>query len=263
MAATGLELDGRRILVTGAGSGIGAAIAAHAAAAGAAVAVNDLEPDRAEETRKRIAGAGGATSERVTVVAGDVSQPASATAVVARAADALGGLDGLVNNVGIVRPGMLETVSLDDWDITFRVDVTAAFLCGRAALPWLRERGGAIVNISSLVAAFAAPGSGAYSAAKAAVVGLTQQMALEWARHGIRVNAIGPGLISGTRFASSGDPAVQARRQHVAPLGRTGTSDDIAPVAVFLLSEGAGYVTGQFLHVDGGLGIAVQTFIPA
>jgi NAD(P)-dependent dehydrogenase (short-subunit alcohol dehydrogenase family) len=88
-------------------------------------------------------------------------------------------------------------------------------------------------------------------------------MALEWARHGIRVNAIGPGLISGTRFASSGDEAVQSRRQHVAPLGRTGTPDDIASVAVFLLSDAARYVTGQFLHVDGGLGIAVQTFIPA
>jgi NAD(P)-dependent dehydrogenase (short-subunit alcohol dehydrogenase family) len=262
MGDTGRVLDGRRVLVTGAGSGIGAAIAAHAAAAGARVAVNDLDPARAEETRAGLVLAGAEPGE-VHVVPGDVSEAESAADVVARAAAALGGLDGLVNNVGIVRPGMLESVSVEDWDATFRVDVTAAFLCGRSALPWLREHGGAIVNISSLVATFAAPGGGAYSAAKAAVVGLTQQMALEWARHGIRANAIGPGLISGTRFGTSGDPAVQARRQHVAPLGRTGTPDDIAPVAVFLLSDAARYVTGQFLLVDGGLGIAVQTFIPA
>ena len=248
------------MLVTGAGSGIGAAIAAQASAAGAAVAVNDLDPDRATETGDRLV-ADGATD--VAVVAGDVSAPEPAADVVARAVAALGGLDGLVNNVGIVRPGMLASVSLEDWDATFRVDVTAHLLCSRAALPSLREAGGAIVNISSLVASYAAPGSGAYSAAKAAVVGLTQQMALEWARDGVRVNAIGPGLISGTRFASSSDEAVQSRRQHVAPLGRTGRPDDIASVAVFLLSDAARYVTGQFLHVDGGLGIAVQTFIPA
>jgi NAD(P)-dependent dehydrogenase (short-subunit alcohol dehydrogenase family) len=259
MAASAGLLDGRRVLVTGAGSGIGAAIAAQAAAAGAAVAVNDLDPHRAAETRARLARAG----HRGHAVAGDVAAPDSAADVVERAVRGLGGLDGLVNNVGIAVPGPLETLALDDWERTFRVDLTSAFLCGRAALPHLRAGGGAVVNISSLVAAFAAPGSGAYSAAKAGVVSLTQQMALEWARDGIRVNAIGPGLVSGTRFGSSGDAAVQARRQHVAPLGRTATPDDIAPVAVFLLSDLARYMTGQFLHVDGGLGIAVQTFIPA
>jgi NAD(P)-dependent dehydrogenase (short-subunit alcohol dehydrogenase family) len=252
-------LDGRRVLVTGGGSGIGAAISRAVALAGATVAVNDLVEERAAEVGGEIAASG----LHAVAIPGDVSTEDGASSVVGAAIDALGGLDGLVNNVGIVRGGPLATLALSEWELTFRVDVTSALLCSQAALPALRESKGAIVNTSSLVAIAPAPGAGAYNAAKAALASLTQHMALEWGPDGIRVNALAPGLISGTRFsASSTNPEVQARRQPVVPLRRTGTAEDVAPVAVFLLSEAAGYVTGHLLVVDGGLAVALQSFIP-
>lgn len=254
-----MSLPGGKVLVTGAGSGIGAAIAAQAAAAGATVAVNDLDPARAEATAEALRAAGGTAH----VVAGDVSRPEPAAAVVHAAIDAMGGLTGLANNVGLVRGGALETLAVDSWHDVFRVDLDSALWCSRAALDALRASGGAIVNTSSLVAYFPAPGAGAYNAAKAALSSLTEQMALEWGPTGVRVNGVAPGLVSGTNFsASSTDPEVQARRQPVVPLRRTGRADDIAPVVVFLLSDAARYMTGQVLRIDGGLGIALQTFIP-
>ena len=254
-----MSLEGGRVLVTGAGSGIGAAIAHHAAAAGAQVAVNDIDASRAEETCASVRDAGGLAH----AIVGDVSEPGPARAVVESAIEALGGLTGLANNVGLVRGGALETLAADTWREVFRIDVDSALWCSQAALASLRNSNGAIVNTSSLVAYFAAPGAGAYNAAKAALSSLTEQMALEWGPSGIRVNGIAPGLVSGTNFsASSTDAAVQARRQPVVPLRRTGRADDIAPVVVFLLSDAARYMTGQVLRIDGGLGIALQTFIP-
>lgn len=258
-AASVPSLASGRVLVTGAGSGIGAAIAHHVAAAGAHVAVNDIDPARAEATCESVRAAGGTAH----AIAGDVSEPATARVVVETAIDALGGLTGLANNVGLVRGGALETLAADTWHHVFRVDLDSALWCSQAALASLRAHGGAIVNTSSLVAYFAAPGAGAYNAAKAALSSLTEQMALEWGPSGVRVNGIAPGLVSGTNFsASSTDPEVQARRQPVVPLRRTGNADDIAPVVVFLLSDASRYMTGQVLRIDGGLGIALQTFIP-
>jgi NAD(P)-dependent dehydrogenase (short-subunit alcohol dehydrogenase family) len=254
-----MELRGATLLVTGAGSGIGAAIARHAAAAGATIAVNDLDPARAEATAASVRDAGGVAH----VVAGDVSERDAARSVVERAIELLGGLTGLANNVGLVRGGPLDSLAADTWHHVFRVDLDSALWCSQAALDALRASGGAIVNTSSLVAYFPAPGAGAYNAAKAALSSLTEQMALEWGPSGVRVNGVAPGLVSGTNFsASSTDPEVQARRQPVVPLRRTGTADDIAPVVVFLLSPAARYMTGQVLRIDGGLGIALQTFIP-
>ncbi len=254
-------MTGAAVLVTGAGSGIGAAIARACAGAGAAVAVNDIDAAGAAGTAEAIR-AGGGTA---TVVIGDVTMLEGARDVVARAIEGHGGrLTGLVNNVGIVRGGALVDLTLDAWDTALRVDLTSMFLCAQAAQPALVASGGVVVKLASLVAIAPAPGSGSYSAAKAGVVALTQQMALEWGPLGIRVNAVAPGLVGGTRFTpGSSDPAVQARRHPVVPLRRTGTADDIAPVVVFLMSDAARYVTGQVVVVDGGLGISVQTFIPA
>jgi NAD(P)-dependent dehydrogenase (short-subunit alcohol dehydrogenase family) len=250
-------LDGARVLVTGAGSGIGAAIAAEVVRCGGTVAVNDLDPAAAAGT---CAGIGSAAVP----VPGDVSTPDGAAAVVASAVEALGGLTGLVNNVGIVRGGPLRTLSAAEWDLVMRVDCGSALYCAQAGYPHLAAASGAIVNLSSLCGVFAAPFAGSYNAAKAAVISLTQQLALEWGGDGIRANAIAPGIVSGTNFsASSQDPAVAVRRGPALPLGRTGRAEDIAPVAAFLLGDGARYMTGQVLVVDGGLGIALQTLLPA
>lgn len=252
-------LEGRTVLVTGAGSGIGAATASAIVAAGGAVAVNDIDEAAAAATCDRI----DTTSSRVCCVPGDVATAEGARRVVESAHAALGSLSGVVNNVGVARGGALASISPDEWDQIMRLDCSSALYVSQSAHPHLTEVGGPIVNISSLCALFPAPGAGAYNAAKAALVSLTQQMALEWGPAGIRVNAIAPGIVNGTRFsASSRDMELAARRGAVLPLRRTGNAEDIAPVCVFLLSDMARYVTGQLLPVDGGMGLALQTLLP-
>jgi len=246
-------LDGAMVLVTGAGSGIGAAIAAEVVRCGGTVAVNDLDPAAAAGT---CAGIGSAAVP----VPGDVSTPDGAAAVVASAVEALGGLTGLVNNVGIVRGGPLRTLSAAEWDLVMRVDCGSALYCAQAGYPHLAAASGAIVNLSSLCGVFAAPFAGSYNAAKAAVISLTQQLALEWGGDGIRANAIAPGAVAGDRiervFAGrsqiSGKSVEEVRAEAMAVQSIKAMVDpkDIAQLAVFLASPAAKAISGQVMPID-------------
>jgi len=255
-----MNLEGRRVIVTGGGQGIGAAICSAVAGAGATVAVNDVIAERAEATASAIASAGGSAH----AVAGDIATWEGAQDVVGRCASALGGVDGLVNNAGIVRFGTLNTMTESDWADTMRVDFSAVALMCKAAYDELAKDGGAIVNLASIASVFPSITVGSYSPAKAAVVALTKQLALDWGPVGIRSNAIGPGLISGTSMTevADADERIARLRDEMVPVRRTGRPDDIADVAVFLLSEAARYVSGQLILVDGGLSTTLLEYVP-
>ncbi|MGY1694398.1 MULTISPECIES: SDR family NAD(P)-dependent oxidoreductase [unclassified Geodermatophilus] len=232
-------------VVTGAGRGIGAVIARCAVERGYRVAVWDVDGAAAGA----VAGELGPAAVAATV---DVTDEAA----VGAALDAVPEAPALVvSNAGRVRFGPLLTLDRQDWDAVLAVNLTGTFLVGRAAARRMAEAGGgAIVNISSVNGIAAAPHAGAYTSTKAAVVLLTEQMALEWAPLGVRVNAVAPGLIrAGMSDPIYADPEVRRQRQERVPLGRLGTAEDVAAAVLFLASDRAGYLTGQTLAVDGGL----------
>jgi len=247
-------LDGRVAVVTGAATGIGRASAVLFARAGARVALADVRPDELATTAAEVRAAGG----EVTTIAADLGRPQDCAAVVEAAVRAFGRLDVLLNNAGVgtmVVGGTVESIALERWDLALDVNVRAIYLVSRAAVPHMRGRGGAIVNISS-VSAFRGSverPSHAYAASKGAVLALTRAMAASYGRDGIRVNAICPGVIRTRLTADIVDGAERAARQgRGIPLGRVGEPEDIARCALFLASDDAGFVSGAALVADGG-----------
>jgi NAD(P)-dependent dehydrogenase (short-subunit alcohol dehydrogenase family) len=256
VAVTG-KLVGKVALITGAGSGIGRASAELFSAEGAAVAVVDLREDAAKETADTITAAGGTA----VALAADVTDAHAIEAAVARTVDELGRLDVVYNNAGIGSSGSVADATESDWDLCIGVNAKGTFLTSRAAVPHLDANGGgAIVNQGSVAALVGVPNFAAYCAAKGAVVALTKSMAVDLAPRGIRVNVICPGtvftpLMEPMLTARGGGDMAKGLAMTVTkyPIGRLGTPEEIARVALFLASDDASFVTGSTFAADGGM----------
>ena len=241
------DLSNKKALVTGAGMGIGRGIAVELARQGAEVAVHyaHSEPD---ETVAEIEKLGG----RAVTVQGDLSEVAACERTVDAAAEALGGLDTLVNNAGVTKElDFLETDE-ETYDLLFDLNMKGYFFLAQRAVPFMRERGGgSIMNITSIHGFAGFPRHTAYAATKGAINAFTRQLAIELADEKVRVNAIGPGLIEVPRYFDDPNYSTDFGGSLV-PYGRVGFPKDIGPVAAFLASDAAGFVTGQILYADGG-----------
>jgi NAD(P)-dependent dehydrogenase (short-subunit alcohol dehydrogenase family) len=247
------ELAGKVAVVTGAAQGIGAACAQALARAGATVVVADLDGETAQQTAAAIAAATGAP---VTAQTADIADPVRCCALIDDAVERYGGVSILVNCAAVVAMKPALELTVDDWQRIFGVGVYGAFACAHAFAQQLiaRRSTGAIVNISSITAQQSAHGRTAYAASKAALDSMTRSLALEWAEHGIRVNAVAPSHTATDRLKqaiAAGKLEYDTIVQRI-PMGRFADPSEIADAVVFLCSGQARFITGQVLAVDGG-----------
>lgn len=243
-------LQGKTAIITGSGRGIGKAIALKMAGLGANIVINDIPSSAyADETCAEIQKLG----TDCIVVKGDVRNFEDVQNLMQETLDKFGTIDILVNNAGITRDGLMLRMSDEDWDMVMDINLKGAFHCIKAAArPMMKQRRGAIVNIASVVGVMGNAGQANYSASKAGLIGLTKTTAKEFSKKGIRANAIAPGFIAS---AMTDQLTEDVKKQYfdAIPLSRFGAAEDVANAAAFLASDMASYITGQVIHVDGGL----------
>lgn len=240
------NLSGKTAIVTGASGGIGSAIACALARQGATVVLSGTRLDALDAIAAAI-------GERARVVPADLAKPGDAEALIKAAEKQVGSIDILVHNAGITRDGLVMRMSDDDWSRVLEINLGAGFRLIRAALRgMMKKRSGRIIGISSVVAATGNPGQVNYAASKAGMIGMMKSLAREVATRGITANCIAPGFIQTDMTGSLGEERRKAVMATV-PAGRLGTADDVASCAVFLASDEASYITGQTLHVNGGM----------
>jgi 3-oxoacyl-[acyl-carrier protein] reductase len=240
------DLTGKTALVTGASGGLGGAISRALHTQGATVALSGTRREALEALAAEL-------GQRAHVTPSDLSDPASVEALIPAAEQALGSLDILVNNAGVTRDNLFMRMKDAEWDSVLAINLTAAFRLSRAALRgMMKRRFGRIVNITSIVGVTGNPGQGNYAAAKAGIIGMSKALAAEVASRGITVNCIAPGFIASPMTVALSDKQRDTILASV-PMGRLGEGAEIGAAAVYLASSEASYITGQTLHVNGGM----------
>jgi len=253
-----LGLSGRVCVVTGGGGGIGRVVAVNLARAGAVVAAIDRDEESLARTREELPG------NVHLIVPSDVTRRDSMLSAAEAIEKALGACHVLVNTAAVLRPGSLDTLSLDEWNAVLSVNLTGYFLCAQMFGAQMRRLGrGSLVHVASIAGSHAQGRSGAYSVSKAGVVMLSRQLAGEWGPSGIRSNVVSPGMVITPMSQSFYDtPGVTERRTAVTPARRIGMPQDIADAVLFLASDRSSYVNGDEITVDGGYVRTLMNLIP-
>ncbi len=244
-----MSLTGKTALVTGAAQGIGRDIALALATDGADVAICDVNLEAAQKTAADIE----ATGRKSLAVKANVAASADVIAMIDQVVQKFGKIEILVNNAGITRDGLILRMKDEDWDLVLSINLKGAFLCTKAALKYMsKQRSGTVINIASIVGAMGNAGQANYVASKAGLIGLTKTIAREYANRGITANAVAPGFID-TAMTQALSENVRTELAKQIPMGKLGTPADVANAVRFLASPWASYVTGQVIHVNGGM----------
>jgi len=244
-----MDIKGKVALITGSAQGIGRAVAILLAKRGADIVVSDMNTEKAGEVAKEIEDLG----RKCIVTKTDVADSKDVERMVKRTIEEFGRIDILINNAGIVKDSLLLRMKEESWDKVLNVNLKGTFNCTKAAVRYMaKQRSGKIVNISSVAGVMGNVGQANYSASKAGVIGFTKTIAREFASRGINVNAIAPGFIDTAMTQALPDNIKEDLKGQI-PAERLGTPEDIAETAFFLVSDAAGYITGQVINVNGGL----------